>query len=41
MRTNQEIRDEVSAMLKGNWSVAVLVALNDKKIIIEEKVKDA
>lgn len=27
MRTNQEIRDEVSAMLKGNWSVAVLVAL--------------
>ena len=27
MRTNQEIRQEASAMLKGNWSVAVLVAL--------------
>lgn len=27
MRTNQEIRQDVSAMLKGKWSVAVLVAL--------------
>ena len=27
MRTNQEIRQETSVMLKGNWSVAVLVAL--------------
>jgi uncharacterized membrane protein len=27
MRTNQEIRQEASAMLKSNWSVAVLVAL--------------
>lgn len=27
MRTNQEIRQDVSAMLKGKWSAAVLVAL--------------
>ena len=27
MRTNQEIRQDVSSMLKGKWSVAVLVAL--------------
>jgi uncharacterized membrane protein len=27
MRTNQEIRQEASVMLKGNWNVPVLVAL--------------
>ena len=27
MRTNQEIRQEASVILKGNWSMAVLVAL--------------
>lgn len=27
MRTNQEIRQEASLMLKGNWNVPVLVAL--------------